>query len=167
MQTMKQKTGGFTLIELMVVILIGSILVGVSLNSFSGVQSRFAARSAKQTYATWHQRARSMAIERGETIIMVVWVQGDSTALLTRDGGSWEWSDVQRFDEELGVDLRTQGNYSFYMCMTPRGYADRSCGSWGATYGYTATFSDTVRLQFWQGADSASVLILPMGQVIG
>lgn len=164
---MKQKTGGFTLIELIVVILIGSILVGVSLSSFNNVQSRFAVRGAKQTYATWHQRARSMAIESGETIIMVVWVTGDSTAMLTRDGATWTWSDVQRFDDELGVDLQTQGNASFYMCMTPRGYADRSCGAWGATYGYQATFADTVRLQFWQGSDSASVLILPMGQLIG
>jgi prepilin-type N-terminal cleavage/methylation domain-containing protein len=164
---MRQKRGGFTIIELMVVIVIGSILTGVALSSFNNVQSRFAVSSAKQVYATWHQRARSRAIESGETIIMVVWVTGDSTAMLTRDGATWQWDDVQRFDDELGVDLRTQGNASFYMCMTPRGYADQSCGSWGATYGYSATFSDTVRLQFWQNADSASVLILPMGQVIG
>jgi prepilin-type N-terminal cleavage/methylation domain-containing protein len=163
---MKRRTGGFTMIELVFVILIGSILTGVALSSFQTVQSRFAVRGAKQVYMTWHQRARSRAIEMGETVIMVVWVSGDSTALLTRDGGTWEWSDVQRFDEELGVDLRTPGNYSYYMCMTPRGYADRNCGSLGAL-GYTATHSDTVRLQFWQNADSASVLVLPMGQLVG
>jgi len=164
---MRQKSGGFTIIELLVVIMIGSILTGVALSSFNNAQSRFAVRSAKQVYATWHQRARSRAIESGETIIMVVWVTGDSAATVTRDGGTLVFDDVQRFDDELGVSLRNQGNVDFYMCMTPRGYADQNCGSWGATGGLTATFSDTVRLQFWQNADSASVLLLPMGQVIG
>ena len=69
--------------------------------------------------------------------------------------------------EELNVELRTQGNVSFYTCMSPRGYADLSCGALGVLFGFTSTFSDTVRLQFWQNADSASVLILPMGQVVG
>jgi prepilin-type N-terminal cleavage/methylation domain-containing protein len=164
---MRQKSGGFTIIELLVVIMIGSILTGVALSSFNNAQSRFAVRSAKQVYATWHQRARSKAIESGETIIMVVWVNGDSVAMLRRDGPTWVWDDVQRFDDELGVELRTQSNANFYMCMTPRGYADQSCGSWGASSGVSATYSDTVRLQFWQNVDSASVLILPMGQVIG
>lgn len=164
---MKSRRRGFTLIELVIVILIGSILTGVALNSFQNVQSRFAVQSAKRVYMSWHQRARSRAIESGETVVLFVWTTGDSAATLSRDGSSWRWSDVQRFDDELGVSLETQGNYSFFTCMTPRGYADTSCGSWGATYGYTATFSDTIRLRFRQSADTASVLILPMGQVIG
>ena len=164
---MKSRTRGFTLIELVIVILIGSILTGIALNSFQNVQSRFAVQSAKRVYMSWHQRARSRAIEMGETVVLLVYTQGDSAATLTRDGNTWSYGDVQRFDEELGVSLETQGNYSFFTCMTPRGYADTSCGSWGATYGLTATFSDTIRLRFRQSADTASVLILPMGQVIG
>jgi len=164
---MKSRTRGFTLIELVIVILIGSILTGLALNSFQNVQSRFAVQSAKRVYMSWHQRARSRAIETGETIVLYVWVDGDSANTLSRDGGTLQWGDVQRFDGELGVSLETQGNYAFYTCMTPRGYADTSCGSWGATSGYASTFTDTVRLRFRQATDTASVLILPMGQVIG
>lgn len=164
---MTSTRAGFTIIELVIVILIGSILTGIALNSFQGVQSRFAVQSAKRVYMSWHQRVRSRAIETGETVIMFVWVDGDSVATLRRDGNTLIREDVQQFDGDLGVTLETQGDVSFYTCMTPRGYADTSCGSWGATDGYTATFSDTVRLRFRQAADTASVLILPMGQVIG
>jgi prepilin-type N-terminal cleavage/methylation domain-containing protein len=163
---MKRSTNGFTMIELVFVILIGSILTGIALSSFQNVQARFAVRGAKEVYMTWHQRARAKAIETGETVIMVVWVSGDSTALMSQVDGSFQFSDVQRFDE-LGVQLRTQGNFSFIMCMTPRGYADRNCGQLGSLYGYQQTFGDTIRLQFWLNADSASVLILPMGQLVG
>jgi prepilin-type N-terminal cleavage/methylation domain-containing protein len=164
---MKRTKSGFTLIELVVVILIGGILTSIAFTGVQSARSQFAAQSAKRVYMSWHQRARSMAIERGETVVMVVYVDGDSTALLRREGGTFVWSDIQKFDEELGVDLRTQGNVSFYTCMSPRGYADLSCGSLGPLLGLSATFSDTVRLQFWQGADSASVLILPLGQTVG
>ena len=155
------------MIELVFVILIGSILTGIALSSFQSVQSRFAVQSAKRVYMTWHQRARSLAIETGETILMVVWVSGDSAATVRRDGATWNWGDVQRFDEELNVRLVAKQSDSFSICMTPRGYADTSCGSWGATLGITATSSDTIRLQFHHAADTASVLILPLGQVIG
>ena len=164
---MKRNTRGFTLIELVIVIVIGSILTGVALSSFQNAQSRFAVQSAKRVYMTWHQRARSMAIERGETVVLVVYTTGDSVAMLHREGGTFQLSNIQKFDEELNVELRTQGNVSFYTCMSPRGYADLSCGALGVLFGFTSTFSDTVRLQFWQNADSASVLILPMGQVVG
>lgn len=160
---MKRKHAGFTLIELVIVILIGSILTGIALSSFQNVQTRFAVRGAKEMYMTLHQRARSKAVEMGETVLLMVYVQGDSALIFSASEGV---TDVTRFDEQLNVDIRTQGNFSYMMCMTPRGYADYNCGSY-TNFGFTQTFADTVRLQFWQSADSASVLVLPMGQLIG
>lgn len=162
----RSSSPGFTLIELVIVILIGSILTALALSSFQNAQARFAVVGAKQVYMTWHQRARSRAIETGETVVMLVYPAGDSTRLLTRIDGTFEWTDVQLFDEELGVDLRTRTNASYYMCMTPRGYADDKCGSLGAL-GLQQTYSDTMRLEFWLGGDSASVLVLPLGQLVG
>lgn len=165
---MRPRADGFTLIELIIVILIGSILTGVALSSFRNVQARFAVQGAKQAYMTLHQRARSKAVERGETVLLVHWVTGDSAALLMRDGATWSWTDQTHFRRRFDVDVRTPSNASYYMCMTPRGYADYNCGSWGSMNSlYQATFADTFRLEFWLNADSASVLVLPMGQLVG
>lgn len=163
--SMKRNPSGFTLIELVVVILIGSILTSIALSTFQNVQTRFAVRGAKQMYMTLHQRARSKAVEMGETVLLMVQVPGDSALIFSPSEGV---TDVTRFDEQLGVEMRTRGNTDFFMCMTPRGYADFNCGSFGANNpSVTQTYADTVRLQFWLNADSASVLILPMGQLVG
>ena len=157
---MKRSKAGFTLIELVIVIVIGSILTGVALSSFQTAQNKFRVRGAKSAYVTMHQRARSRAVEMGETVLFVVNTVGDSVWSLSMGGGV---TDIRRFRTELNVDL--QGP-SYFLCMTPRGYADYSCGSFGQL-GFTQTFNDTTRLQFWLNADSTSVLVLPMGQLVG
>lgn len=160
---MKRTPAGFTLIEMVFVILIGSILTSIALAGFRNVQTRFAVQGAKEMYMTLHQRARSKAVEMGETVIFFVYPQGDSAKIFSASEGA---TDLTRFDEQINVDLRTPGNGDFSVCMTPRGYADYNCGSY-TSLGMTQTYSDTVRLEFWMNEDSASVLILPMGQLIG
>lgn len=157
---MKRRPTGFTMIELVIVILIGSLLTAVSLASFRNVQGRFAVRSAKTMYATLHQRARSRAVEMGETVIFFVDTVGDS-AFIFSDGVI---TDVTRFRSELNVDLRASQS-TFFLCMTPRGYADYECGSYTGLF--TATTNSAIRLQFWQNADSTSLIVLPMGQLVG
>ena len=164
-----KRVAGFTMPELVIALVIGAILTSVAFASFQNVQSRFAVRGAKQAYMTLHQRARSMAVERGETVLLVMYTPQDSAALLTRDtAGVWTWSEHTHFQNQFEVEIRTPSNQSYYMCMTPRGYSDYNCGSWGAlSSAYRATFADTFRVEFWQGADSSSVLVLPMGQLVG
>lgn len=155
---MKRTANGFTLIELVIVILVGSILVGIALSSFQNAQSGYAARGAKTMYATLHQLARARAIELGSTVLLVVDSNGDSA--FTIDGGSV--NNVTHFRQELNVDLRS-APATFLICMTPRGYADPDCPA----LGFTATSDTAITLQFWQNADSASVVILPLGQLVG
>jgi len=157
-----RRTAGFTIIEMVFAILIGTILTGIALSTFQTAQSRFAARGAKAVYATMHQRARSKAIERGETVLLFVDTAGDSAFVFSLGGGIEE---TTRFRPDFNVDLRsTPAN--FWMCMTPRGYADYNCGSF-RQFGITATTPSAIRLQFWRGADSTSLMILPMGQLVG
>ena len=159
---MTRRTSGFTIIEMVFAILIGTILTGIALSTFQTVQSRFAARGAKAVYATMHQRARSKAIERGETVLLFVDTAGDSAYVFTMSGGI---EDRTRFRPEFNVDLRSPLS-TFILCMTPRGYADYECGSF-RQFGFTASTPNALRLQFWRGADSTSVVILPMGQLVG
>lgn len=159
--TMRRRAG-FTMIELVVVILIGSILVGVALASFQNAQAAFAARGAKTMYATLHQRARAKAVELGRTQLFVVDSQGDSAFIIDWNPPSpLRVTDVTRFRNELNVDLRSSPT-AFLICMTPRGYADPNCPAFGFP-----TNNTPIRLEFWLNADSASVLILPMGQLVG
>lgn len=155
---MKRSPNGFTLVELVVVILIGSILVGVAMSSFQNAQSGYRARSGKTVYATLHQLARARAVELGQTVILVVNTDGDSA--YTIDGGSV--NNVTHFRSELGVDLRATPT-AFRICMTPRGYADPDCPA----LSFAATSSTPITLEFWQGGDSSTVVILPMGQLVG
>jgi len=155
---MRRKSSGFTLIEMVFVILIGSILTMVALSTFQNAQAAFAARGAKTMYATLHQRARSKAIEMGETVILYVDTTGDSALIVSSDGVT----DVTRFRSQLNVDLRATPT-SFIMCMTPRGYSDPGC----AAYAFTATTSSPITLEFWVSADSSTLTVLPMGQLVG
>jgi len=157
---MERKTSGFTLIEIVFVVLIASILTTMAFSGFRNIQTRFAVRGAKVMYATLQQRARSMAVEMGETVLFYVDTAGDS-AYIVRNGVT---TDVARFAEVMNVDLRASQS-TYFLCMTPRGYADYECGSY--TGSFTATTNFTIQLQFWQGTDSTSVLVLPMGQLVG
>lgn len=146
------------MVELVVVILIGSILVSIALASFQNAQNGFRARGAKSEYATLQARARARAVELGQTVLFVVNTQGDS-AFIFSNGAI---SDVTNFRRELNVDLRATPT-SFLMCMTPRGYADPDCPA----FGFTSTSSSPIKLEFWLNEDSTSVTILPMGQLVG
>lgn len=142
---------GFTLIELVIALLIGSILTSIALSSYGNARGSFAVRGARNTFASLHARARAQAIELGQTVRVLVDVAGDSVVLWS-DGVSLETVD---FTDELNVDLQSTVG-SFRLCMSPRGYADTDCN----------TSSTTVTLSFWQNADSASLKILPLGQLV-
>lgn len=143
---------GFSLIELVVALLVGSILTSIALSSYGNARGRFAVRGARNTFATLHARARAQAIELGSTVRLRVDVSGDSVAVWSEDRGTLE---SVHFDEEFNVDIRTNvGTIS--LCMNPRGYADPECNS----------FSSTAKITFWQNADSASLGLLPLGQLV-
>jgi prepilin-type N-terminal cleavage/methylation domain-containing protein len=155
---MRRGKFGFTLVEMVFVIFIGTILTMVAMGAFQRVQTSFAARGAKTMYATLHQRARARAIEMGQSVLLVVDTDGDSAYM--RTGATV--SDVTSFRRALNVDLRATPSV-FTICMTPRGYADTSCPGLPGT----STTTSAITLEFWQSADSSSIVILPMGQLVG
>ena len=140
---------GFTLIELVIVLMVGALLTGIAFRSFSGVMGKMAARQARQSFASLHARTRANAIEMGENVSLnvdmdrdSVWVQRGATRVETI-----------RFRIDLGVDI--QGTGSLRLCMNPRGFADTSCNS----------FNTTQTLVFAGGTDTAGVQIRTLGQL--
>jgi prepilin-type N-terminal cleavage/methylation domain-containing protein len=162
MVPMQRRTSGFTLIELLIVIMIGSVLAGITFSGVQGVQTRLAVQGARTMYSTIHSKARSQAIEMGQTVIIQTIPSTDVVRTWKPYGTSIAVDETWNFRTEMDVDIR--GN-SFYMCLTPRGYADRDCGSLREHANYVGT-SAAQRVQFWLGTDSTSVLVMPMGQLV-
>lgn len=147
---MRASRRGFTLIELVIAVLIGSILTSIALSSYGNARGAFAVRGARNTFASLHARARAQAIESGATILLVADVTGDSVYL---SDGSNILESVD-FGGELNVDVRAAGNVR--LCMNSRGYADTDCNS----------FNSSATVTFAAGVDTASVQILPLGQLV-
>lgn len=139
------------MIELVVALVIGAVLTGIAVSSISDAQGRTSVRGARRTFAALHARARATAIEGGTTTRMFIDLGGDSVALI-RNGVSL---DVVHFGGELDVDLRS-GSSTLTLCMSSRGFANDACNS----------FTTAQTIEFWQNADSATVRLLPLGQLI-
>ena len=151
---MPKSHSGFTIIELIVVIAVGSILTSIALTQISGAQGRIAVKGARTTYAAVHARARAHGIEMGRNVRLHVESAGDSI-WIEHDGGVLE---KVRFAGEHRVDLRitpTGSPTTFTLCFSPRGYTDPNCNS----------TNSILRIEFWQGSDSTTLLMLPMGQL--
>lgn len=142
---------GFTLVELAIALVIGTILTSIALSSFGGARAAFAVRGARNQFITMAARTRAQAIENGATVALMVSTSGDS-AWITNGTTTY---DVVHFMDDQHVDLQSSAG-DFRLCMNSRGYGDTGCN----------TFTGIVTLQFWQGDDSTSVKILPLGQLV-
>ncbi len=151
---MPRSRSGFTIIELIVAIAVGSILTSIALTQISGAQGRVAVKGARTTYAAVHARARAHGIEMGQNVRLHVESAGDSI-WIEHDG---EVLEKIRFANEHRVDLRVTLNgapTTFTLCFSPRGYTDPNCNSTNSIH----------RIGFWQGSDSSTLIMLPMGQL--
>jgi type II secretion system protein H len=81
----------FTLLELMLALALVGILTGLALPQLSGAMDRIEVEGAANRLIAAHQRARIMAITRGQVVMLSI----DSTRLtITSQGGTDSlWSD--------------------------------------------------------------------------
>ena len=140
---------GFTLIELMVVVVLGTILTQMAVKGFGMVWSEIAAREAGDVFHAMVSRTRAQAIESGMPALLYTDLSGDSVMIIA--GG--RIVETVRF-AEMGVDIQAPG-VNPRICMTPRGFANTACNS----------FSSPLKIAFVRGAESDTVEVLPLGQV--
>ena len=148
---MENRRSGFSIIELVVVLMVGSVLTSIAITSFHGISGRFATRGARQTFMGMHARARAQAVEYGQTVQLHLSPDGD-IVWLTRGGEVLEAID---FGEEFNVDIRTSTGSDLKVCMNARGFAETGCNN----------FTSPVTVTFLLASDTASVRVLTLGQV--
>jgi prepilin-type N-terminal cleavage/methylation domain-containing protein len=147
---MDRRRKGFTLIEVIIVLVIGAILMSMAIKGFGSTASLTSARQARNVFNGMVARARAQAIESGRSTVLIADALGDSV-LIMANGRIVE---NVRFGEEMGIDIQASQDMT-RLCMNPRGYADQDCNS----------FNTTVKMSFVQGNQSKSLEILPLGQI--
>jgi prepilin-type N-terminal cleavage/methylation domain-containing protein len=149
---------GFSLIELVIVMVLGGIIAGVAINSFGNAQSRMGPRSAESQFLTMHAHTRAIAVERGGMARLVA-DPATSMVEITFQAGPGVTPETvtgRNFQESFGVTLETTGGQPVILCMTPRGYAATGCNS----------FNTEARIRFVRGGQATGVTLLPLGQVM-
>jgi prepilin-type N-terminal cleavage/methylation domain-containing protein len=145
------KRSGFTIIELLVVLVVGVILLSIVVDGMDGYQTKSAIRQARNVFLSMHARTRAQAVEFGQITQLNVDSDGDSVWISRND----TTLAVVQFRTDMGVDIYGDGVAT--LCMTPRGFADSSCNSFGES---------TMNVRFIQGGRASDVSILPLGQAL-
>lgn len=147
---MNRRSRGFTLIEVLIVIVVGGILTAIAIKELGPASSRTSAQQARNVFGGIAARARAHAIERGQMTILVVDAQADSVSIVA--GGNV--LETVHFRAAMGIDIQAP-TAETRICMSPRGFADTSCNS----------FTSTIEIAFVQGAQTRTLEILPLGQI--
>lgn len=156
--TMKTRRPGFTVVEVLFVILIAGVLMGLSMPAFRQYSSRREVINARHAFQMAAARARAASVERGDVVVLMTRIYRDSVFVMSAD-----WTDTLEMIDfrggETRADILLEGTPApFRICYVPRGYAHPSCqdGQYLPTkIGFTT----------WSGSDTAWAVINAVGQV--
>ncbi|MDH3224669.1 MAG: prepilin-type N-terminal cleavage/methylation domain-containing protein [Gemmatimonadota bacterium] len=126
-RTDNHRNAGFSLIELLTVIMLFSIATSIGVGAVGQAMERGAVRGANRTFATVHARARSHAVQNGVQVKFIADADVDSLWVSAGDSVITAISLV----DDLGVDLQSSPA-RVQICMNARGLSDRLCNSFQA-----------------------------------
>ena len=149
---MSRNRRGFTILELLIALSLGTLLTTIGANAMGPVWARTAVRSAQDTFLALHARGRAEAIERGRSVRMIISATGDSAVVLAPDASVVE---TINFMERFHVDVAASQN-TVTLCWTPRGYADADCNS----------FTSSVEIEFSRDDSAQSLDLWPLGKAV-
>ena len=138
---------GFTLTEMLFVVIIGAMVLTMGTREFTSLAHQRAASNAGNAMVHTSSRARSEAMRRGEVIYMRVLPATGTVQVSTVGGTVIHTLDVT----DSGVSM--VGN-TFRVCYAARGYALPGCSD----------FTSMQSVGFVRGTDTAWVQVLPLGQ---
>lgn len=149
---------GFSLLELVVVIVVGGIVATIAFNSFQNAQARMGPRAAQGQFLTMLAHARAIAVERGTPALLSLDAGAGTATIRARPapGQPLEILDQRDLADSYGVQIALSDGDDVDVCMTPRGYADPSCG----------TLDAELTVRFTRNNQGTQVILLPSGQAI-
>lgn len=145
---MRIRRSGFTMIELLVVLIVGAVVLGVSTRQFSTISNERAVVNAANAVIQTANRARSEAMRSGKIVYLEAVV---STGLVRVDTAS---TTLHTLDlNEYGVSM---SGTDFTVCYSARGYALPGC---------TTVDSGVLDVTLARGAASEVIRVMPLGQI--
>lgn len=149
---------GFTLVELLVVIIIGGVLLGIAIPSFTNLTKGRNAQNARDAVVWLAARARGRAIERGEVHLLEIDPPNERAWVVRRNTGTPLASDTVEtvsLADQYATTVSTTANTKITLCYGPRGYAFTCTGS--PTSNVDVTFTHIDR--------TARARVKPLGQI--
>lgn len=143
------RRSGFTIIEMLFVVIIGAVVLGVGTRAYARAGGQRAVENARDAMILMASRARSEAVRTGSLVYLEVdpdvglveIVNADDSVLVTLDAADY--------------GARIVGQETA-LCYTARGFALPSCGD----------LSDANRtIAFARGPDTARAVMMPLGQI--
>lgn len=147
---------GYTIVEMVMVFVVGAILLAMVVNGASGYVSRKRAENARDAFVYVAMRARAVAIERGRNVsLRLSAAEGQVTVHEGCSGGGQEVEQLH-FADEFYATVVTSTD-PIVVCYSPRGFA----------IGAHTTISAPTIVRFAIGKDTARARVAPLGQVEG
>ncbi len=154
--TQHQPPSGYTIIELVVVLMIAAVLLSYGLLSLNRASADRGAAGARDTYVWLARRSRALAVQRGTDVKLSLKVSTQRAKLLL---GTTTVDQVYFYDQYAAKPSLSSGNDSLVICYTPRGIASGSCSiPSGSTVPVTT-------VTFTRGGRTASAVVQALGQV--
>jgi prepilin-type N-terminal cleavage/methylation domain-containing protein len=139
---------GFTVLELMLVLMIGGIIAGFAARGYAAVANERAAANARAALVRTAFHAQTEARRTGRMVYLNI-----------RPDSGWAWVETSTGQVLHSVDASEYGatmvGAPLRLCYTARGYALPSC----------TNFSSPATIGYVRAADTSSVVVTALGQV--
>ena len=145
---MSTRRMGFSLLEMLIVVLLGGLVLTMGTRQYNGVSNQRAVINAANAMVLTSHRARSEAMRSGRLTYMAVEPDAGVVRVSNGDGDVIHTMD-------MGTYGGTMSGSEFTVCYAARGYALPGC----------TDISGTRTVAFVRGVDTTAVAVMPLGQV--
>lgn len=151
------RRAGFTILELMIVMIIAGVIATIAIPRMGSVQARQSAQNARDAFVWMGTRARARAIERGTTQLLKIDPASDRAWIIKRNPTSAaDTAQVVDFQGEFDATVSTSTGSVVTICYNTRGYA------WACD---AASPTTDVIVSFETGRETATARVRPLGQI--